>query len=168
MVIREKPQEVCSRRRARGFLTSARGLCLSWNSIHAVGMLTFGSSFLHVSFSVLHFPISTPTLPPIFSNRFLIPQDSDCFVSFHLPAHFCRLPWKRLQRNSVKLWRWGVPDSLLWPSHGSGLKARKHNSKNQKATKIFEADSLDLEDEDPDYITLVFMTQNASTLHVHI
>lgn len=52
----------------------------------------------------------------------------------------------------------GGPLHASSPSQGSGGKARKHN-KNWKGTKIFEANSLDLE-ADLDYITILFMTQN--------
>lgn len=164
MAIREKPQEARSRRR-EGSRRLPRGSASPENNTRAVRTLAFGSSCLHVSFSVSHFPISTnPPCHPSFQTDFsfsrihIVLSVFICLpVSADSPESICR----EMQLNSV-------PYSLPWPSHGSGLKARKHDSKNQKTTKIFEADSLDLEDEDPDCITLVFMTQNASTLHVHI
>lgn len=149
--------------------TSARGLCLSWNNIHTVGMLIciwlFMLSGFLFSFTLSHLHTHPTThlfkqISPSPEFR-LFCQFSSLPISADSPESVCG-------GNAVKLWRWGAPYSLLRPSQGSGLKARKHSSKNQKATQIFEAGSLDLEDEDPDYITLVFMTHSALARHVHI
>lgn len=60
------------------------------------------------TFSILLYTFHTH--PLIFSNRFLMLRDTDCFATFYLSPHFCRQPWKPfvdsecLQRNAVKLW----------------------------------------------------------------
>lgn len=78
------------------FYTSARGFYLLWNNIHTLRWLHFDSSFFHIFFSALHFLISIPTLPPIFSNRLLMLQNSDCFVIFLFVYLFLQVATKAL------------------------------------------------------------------------
>lgn len=163
MAIREKPQEARSRRR-EGSRRLPRGSASPEITLAPSGRLHLAPHARTFPFLFHTFPSPHPPCHPSFQTDFsfsrihIVLSVFICLpVSADSPESICR----EMQLNSV-------PYSLPWPSHGSGLKARKHDSKNQKTTKIFEAHSLDLEDEDPDCITLVFMTQNASTLHVHI
>lgn len=81
--------------------------------------------FLFYTFTSPH-----PTLLPIFSNGFLILQNSDGFVIFVIclpisadnPESICR----EMQLNSDS----GVPYTLLAPPTVQDKKAGKHNSKN--------------------------------------
>lgn len=134
------------------FYTSARGFYLLWNNIHTVRWLHFDSSFFHIFFSALHFLFSTPTLPPIFSNRFLMLQNSDRFVIFLSVYPFLQVATKALC--------WCSVCREMQLNSGSGVflthscvppkvqdEKLENTSENYKRTKIFEANSLDLEDD---------------------